>query len=269
MSRNESRAGAMPDLSPAASSEQQSSPTEFVSLPSGGRFYPEGHPLFQVEEIEIKYMSSKEEDMLASPSLINKGIVIDRMLESVILNKKIKIDDILLGDKNALIVAARITGFGENYTVTATCPKCGDVRERNFDLSKITQKELALEEISEDGTVQIELPISKATITCKMLTGRDEKYLTTMAENKKKNKLPETPVTDQMKQFIVAVNGDKDKVTVARFVDSMLLRDSKFLKREYRKAIPDIVMAQEMSCEVCRSESEVDIPLGVGFFWDK
>ena len=109
-------------------------PTEFVELPSGGAYYPEDHPLHKQETIEIKYMTAKEEDILNSAALLKNGTAIDRMLQSVIMNKEIKIHELLIGDKNALTIAARIAGYGSDYAVKLTCPSCFKSTDTSVDL---------------------------------------------------------------------------------------------------------------------------------------
>ena len=115
-----------------------STPTTFVDLPSKGSLYPEGHPLYGCEQIEIRFMTAKEEDILTSEALLKKGIAIDRMIQSVILDKRIKVEELAVGDKNAIIIAARVTGYGNEYEVGVSCPSCGSRTEYAFDLEKAT-----------------------------------------------------------------------------------------------------------------------------------
>ena len=112
-------------------------PTEFVELPSKGLFYPDDHPLFNQEVIEIKHMTTKEEDILTSVALLKKGLALDRMLESIIVDKRIKTDNLLVGDKNALLVAARAHGYGAAYETAITCPRCDATQDYSFDLSAL------------------------------------------------------------------------------------------------------------------------------------
>ena len=154
-------------------------PTYFVDLPSKGRFYPPSHPVHNKETIEIKYMTAKEEDFLTSQPLIRKGIAIDRVLESVIVDKSIHIDDLLLGDKNALMIGTRITGYGEEYKVEITCPKCGKESDYEFDLEKVGTNDYE-EQIKELGceftprnTVSVDLPTSKVNVEIRLLNGLD------------------------------------------------------------------------------------------------
>ena len=133
--------GTNPPIAPSSSEEtpvpntplQFSTPTEFVELPSGGKNYPEGHPLHNVDSLEIRYMTAKEEDILTSRTLLKKGIAVDRMLQSLIIDKSISVDDMLTGDKNALIVAARVSGYGAEYSTSVSCPACGTSSKYTFD----------------------------------------------------------------------------------------------------------------------------------------
>ena len=116
-------------------------PTEIVDLPSKGLYYLEGHPLHNKDAIEIRYMTAKDEDILTSTTLLQKGLAIDRLLQNVIVPKNINVDDLLVGDKNAILVAARITGYGANYDAQVRCPICNSAVDYSFDLSNIETKE--------------------------------------------------------------------------------------------------------------------------------
>ena len=96
-------------------------PTEVLSLPSQGLLYPEDSPL-RSGTIDVKYMTAKEEDILTSTNLIEQGVVITKLLESVIANQKLTLDDMLIGDKNALMVGTRILGYGKDYRITLVDP---------------------------------------------------------------------------------------------------------------------------------------------------
>ena len=97
-------------------------PTEFVDLPSRGEFYPEDHPLHNKETIEIRYMTARDEDILVNKSYIQKGVVLEKLLESVILDKNIPVSSLLGGDKNAVLIATRVTGYGSEYETKVACP---------------------------------------------------------------------------------------------------------------------------------------------------
>lgn len=251
-------------------------PTEFVDLPSEGRFYPEEHPLHGTESVEIRYMTAKDEDILTSQTLLKKGIAIDRLLQNIIIDKNIKVDDLLVGDKNALIVATRITGYGDDYEVNITCPTCATVSPHNVvlsELNKVTISDDLLQTFdvsqTEQGTFTVNLPKSKVDVEIKLLTGRDEKNLMEMSERRKKHKLQEAVLTDQFKSFIISVNGNKDKNVVSSFVDNMPAYDSRHLRNLYANITPNVDMEQVFSCPECMNITEVNVPFTVQFFWPK
>ena len=115
-------------------------PTEVVDLPSKGLVYPEGHPL-RKGNIEIKYMTAREEDILASQSLIKKGVVLDKLFESVVVEPGVDINDIFIGDKNAILLATRVIGYGSEYKVEITDPSTFEEQEVSIDLSKVKTKD--------------------------------------------------------------------------------------------------------------------------------
>ena len=115
-------------------------PTEIIELPSEGFFYPEGSPLAS-GKLEMKYMTAKEEDILTSQNLIKKGVVLDKVLESLIVTPGVSPDDILIGDRNAVFVAARILAYGPKYEAKISCPKCGAEMDAVIDLTSMTNKE--------------------------------------------------------------------------------------------------------------------------------
>ncbi len=143
-------------------------PTEVIDLPSKGKFYPVGHPLAS-GQIELKYMTAKEEDILTSQNLIQKGIVLDKLIDSLIVTKGVTHEDLLLGDLNAVMVASRILGYGKDYPVNVTCPKCGTSTEHVVDLSQLESKDVTEENVT------VTLPISKKTIKVRVLTRKIEK----------------------------------------------------------------------------------------------
>jgi len=243
-------------------------PTEFVDLPTKGKFYSKDHPLHAAETIEIKYMTAKETDILTSKQLLKKGVAIDRMLQSLFLDKSVKVSDLFTGDKNAILMAARISGFGQSYEASVTCRNCNTNSEQVFDLGEVKVKE-APEDVSysEDGTFFIMLPQTQVKAECRLLTGNDEASLVAKTEKKRKLKLPESTLTDQLKAVIVSLNGVTDRSTVEEFADVMPAQDSHFLRNEYDKMRPDIDLSYQFECEGCEILNDVSIPFSVNFFW--
>lgn len=278
---NEDRFGNLEDLpTPQHNSNQNNTqnnnvsfvvPTEFVDLPSKGKFYPVGHPLHNKSTIEIRFMTAKEEDILTSKSLLKKGVAIDRMLESVIVDKSIKIDDLLLGDKNALVVAARITGYGSEYETKVTCPSCGTNGPYSFDLSQFKSTEGGDSEhakLTENGTFKLTLPVSKFEVEVRMLSGADEKKISEMF-NSNTNKSLEKNVTEQFRMFLVSVQGNSSREIIEKFIEVMPAADSRFLRKEYAKLSPNIDLTQEIECPNCGTVSEMEVPFTTDFFWFK
>tara|TARA_R110000824_G_scaffold26728_5_gene91593 strand:- start:6465 stop:7295 length:831 start_codon:yes stop_codon:yes gene_type:complete len=249
-------------------------PTDFVELPSKGKLYPEGHPLHNKEEIEIRYMTARDEDILTSKTLLQKGIAIERVLENVIVDKEIRVEDLLIGDKNAIIIATRITGYGEEYKTRIACPSCARGADYSFDLSLLAaSQEEDVEgenvEATLDGTYIVTVPITGARVEIRLLTGADEAYLTKLAENKAKKKMAATALTDQFMRMVVSVNGDERNPSRAAFIQHMPARDSRYLRGIYEKISPNIDMTQTFICESCGFEQDMEVPLTVDFFWPK
>lgn len=250
------------------------SPTEFVDLPSKGKLYPSNHPLRGKTSLEIKFMTAKEEDILTNKSLIKKGVVVDRMLQSLIVDKGVKVEDMVLGDKNALIVASRVSGYGSNYEVSVTCPNCESKEKQVFDLADLEEKEVddlsSLDVGFDEQTAlfSVSLPRTKAKVEFRLLTGKDEKEMTSqMLSNKKQ--LEETTSTSQLKRIVVSVNSNTDKRVVEHFVENMPAIDARYLRTLSKKVSPDINMEQEFSCSSCGHEGQTEVPFTVEFFWPK
>tara|TARA_R110000824_G_scaffold20592_11_gene77608 strand:- start:1018 stop:1857 length:840 start_codon:yes stop_codon:yes gene_type:complete len=243
-------------------------PTEFVELPTKGKFYPKDHPLHGVDTVEIKYMTAKETDLLTSKTLLKKGIAVDRMLQSILVDQSIKVKNLFVGDKNALMMAARVSGFGNLYNGSVTCRNCGGVTEETFDLSEVNVREAPEDaEYKDEGTFVISLPQTQVTAECRLLTGDDEQKLASRTEKKKKLNLPETGLTDQLKEVIVSVNDITERSMVEEFVDVMPALDANHLRNEYDKMRPDVDLSYTFECSACEAENNVSIPFSTNFFW--
>tara|TARA_R110002110_G_scaffold82766_5_gene215232 strand:+ start:31 stop:888 length:858 start_codon:yes stop_codon:yes gene_type:complete len=245
-------------------------PTELVELPSKGLLYPEGHPLHKQEEIEIKLMTAKEEDILVNKSLLKKGVALDRMLQSIIVNKKIKLDDLLVSDKNALIIATRVSAYGAEYNAQATCPNCGVANEYSFDLEEKELKYLYEHtrediRIAESGNFLVTLPRTKMEVEFRLLRGFDEKRL---LEKNKKNK-GIIALTDQFNAFIVSVNGVTDRQKLSDFITVMPAYDSKYLRLAYAEVLPAVDLKQYFECSECDHSQDMEVPFTVEFFWPR
>ena len=252
-------------------------PTEYVSLPSGGRFYPEGHPLFNEDSVEIKMMTTKQEDILTSRALLKKGVAIDKFIQSLMVKPGLNPDALLVGDKNAILVAARISGYGAEYKTQVQCPVCQERSTFEFDLEQYTAMDGAnirdLEGVSESGDphapFNVTLPKTGWTVGCKMLFGSDEKKIQKSLNNKKKAGLAESPLTDQLRAMIFSVEGHTKPAMIVQAIENMPAKDSKYLREVYKQLVPNIDMTQEFTCTHCGYEGDMEVPLTADFFWPK
>ena len=247
-------------------------PTEFVGLPSEGRFYPEGHPLHGEDSIEIKQMTAKEEDILTSRSLLKKGVAIERLIKSLIVNKKIDSNSLLVGDRNAILIAARISGYGYAYETKVGCPSCGTQQDYSFSLGEAetyTGMDLEADEAidNEDGTFTTTLPQMRAQVVFRLLNGTDERNLLAQLEHARKKRKEENAVTTQLKQMIVAINGNDDPGAIDYVVANMPSRDARHLRLIYKKATPNVDLTQHFECNECDYDQPMEVPLTADFFW--
>ena len=281
MSRNDSNrvGGSTPSAEPPITEMQNEkafdplsfvTPTEFVELPSKGLCYPEGHPLHKEETIEIKFMTAKEEDILSSRALLKKGIAIERFLQSIIVNHEIKAKDLLVGDRNAILVSARISGYGNLYETQVGCPACGDKSYFSFDLNnKKTTETAETDDVTAigDGNFSIKMPFSKFNITFRLLNGEDETYLTNVSTTKRKTRKIDSVLTEQYKRMVTSVEGHSDRNIVSKYVENMPTMDSRHLKKCYRSVTPDVSIRENFECSSCGHEQEMEVPFGADFFW--
>ena len=245
-------------------------PTEIIDLPSRGYFYPEGHPLSS-GKIEMKYMTAKEEDILASQNLIKQGVVIDKLLQSLIVTK-INYNDLLTIDKNAIFIAARILGYGKDYEVEIACPSCSEKSKHVIDLQEFDEKVVDWTNyIKGECSHKFTLPISKKELRLKFLTHGDEKKIEDDSKAAKKlTKIvgSDADLTTRLKNIITAVDGDSSVGIINKTVDTMLSRDSLALRTHIKNNTPDINTTFTFSCSNCNHEQEnMTLPIGVSFFW--
>ncbi len=246
-----------------ADTKQPKFPSEVIDLPSGGVVYPKDSPLSK-GKIVIKYMTAKEEDILTSQNLIKKGIVIDVLLNSLILTKGVTSEDLIIGDKNAVMVAARILAYGSEYEVEVTNPETAEKFKHTFNLTECPFKELPKEIDYSKNLFELKLPISKKIVQFKLLDGKDEKAID--MDLKRTQKLgTTTDVTTRLRHSIVSIDGNDDRAEINTFVNNMLSRDSLALRQYITKVAPDINLEQDIMLE--GELVTVDIPLTTEFFW--
>jgi len=234
-------------------------PTEQVELPSKGLLYPEDNPLAS-GQVEIKYMTAKEEDILTNQSYIKKGIVLDKLLQSLIVDKAIKYDDLIVGDKNALLIAARILGYGATYEFEY------DGERQTVDLSNLDNTPFDETLITKGkNEFDFQLPKTKNNISFKILNGKDERSVERELQGLRKiNKDASPELSTRLKYIITAVEGNPDKKGIREFVDNYLLaQDSRALRNYIKEVQPDV----DLTFFPEGSNQEATIPIGLNFFW--
>jgi|TARA_B110000444_G_C18844250_1_gene600899 hypothetical protein len=264
---NKSTNSAQPEVAPQINSKY---PTELVDLPSEGWFYAKDHPLAS-GQVEMRYMTARDEDILTSANLIKKGVVLDKLLKSLIVTP-CNYMDILTGDKNAIMIAARILGYGKDYEVGMKCPECGEKNDLIIDLSQLPHKEIDFSQYEKHtNEFRFVLPISKREITYQLMTGRKDKALDDelkgIAKFAAKNG-PGQELTTRMKHQIIAIDGNRDTKAIRDFVETELMaRDSLELRKNIKNSGPDVAMQFRFECEHCAHDEVVDLPIDSGFFW--
>ena len=240
---------------------KQQFPTEEVTLPSKGLLYPKDS-LLRSGKIEMKYMTAKEEDILTNQNYINNGTVIDKLIKSLIVTP-INYNELLIGDKNAILVAARILGYGSDYEFSYS----GE--DYTIDLTKIEDKELS-KNVTNVGKNEFDftLPASKIKITFKLLTHGDEKSIAAELKGLKNiNKNASHELTTRLKHIILSFNGEYDKSKIREFVDNQLLaRDARSLRKKIAEIQPDVDLKHTVE-DNNGDLVEVPIPIGINFFW--
>ena len=239
-------------------------PTEVIDLPSQGKVYPKDSPLAE-GKIELKYMTTREEDILMSQNLIKKGVVIDKLLDSLIVTKGVKQTDLLLGDKNAVLVAARILAYGPEYTTEILNPNDNDEKiKHTFDLSQCPFKELPKDIDYTNNSFEFQTPIGKKKIKFKLLTSADEGLIEKDLKQSKKFGY-NTEITTRLRYMIKEIDGESKPEVLNESVQNLLARDSIALRNYIKQITPDIVL--DMEVEIGGEAVDVNIPLTAEFFW--
>ena len=276
MRDNQRRTGQAPEVTPNSSVPTAhqpaplafSAPTEFVVLPSRGEFYPEDHPFYKQETVEIRFMTAKDEDILTSEALLKKNLALDRLLENLIVGD-VDPSTLLLGDRNAILISARASAYGSDYPVTLRCEKCLSTTETEYDLKGAQTQENCFDKqfLRENGvrfnkqtmTFDLALPSSGVEVGVQLIDGKKEKKI---LERENKNL-----ITGILSSFLVKVDGDTNYDRVTDFVDIMPASDSKFLRDLFPKLAPNVKLTMLHRCEACFHIKEQEVPLSAGFFW--
>lgn len=247
-------------------------PVELVPLPSEGKVYPESSPLHNQKAVQIRAMTAREEDILTSAALIKEGTVLTELIRSCLVDKRIDPSMLIAGDRNALMVAIRITGYGADYKAETVCQRCDELVKQSFNLGALELKSLDVAPVTlGENLFEVTLPMSKKTVKFSFLTDRDENDMS-QEQDVKRKKLGlkgESLVTDRLTRAVKSIENVSDKNKIATFVRNMPARDARFLRKFMSDNEPGINMRGPFKCTNprCGHESEVSIPIGASFFW--
>ena len=242
-------------------------PTEIISLPSKGLVYAESNPLSK-GEVTVKLMTAKEEDILTSTALIKKGIQLDKLLESIVIEPGVNINDLVIGDKNAILVTSRILAFGPEYQAKINDPFDKEEVEVTIDLSQIKIKEIDESKLNRNNEFDFFLPISKTNIKFKLLTHGDELIINKDIEASQKTLKQSNEITTRYRRIITEIEGVRDAGTISNFVTNRLLAgDSKSLRKAIAAVSPDLDLKFDYTSPVTGETEALRIPFGIGFFY--
>ena len=243
------------DIKPKSSSAEFSITFDVVPLPSKGKLYKEG-PLAGVDSVEVQYLTAIQEDILTSPNLLQSGKMLDALLASVLKDKKIDPTKLTLGDRNAIVIWLRSTGYGSDYPVQVRCSSCGNEWVNEFDIGSLEARELE-EEPNAEGLFEFTLPGAGNVLTFKFLTSEDEMGILKRVEaiQKKQGSSVDHSMSLKMMASIVAVDGDRDAMTIKMFVESLPVKDARAFMEYVNKTEPGILMDQDVECPACGNVS--------------
>jgi len=239
--------------------------TEQIPLPSKGLLYPKSSPL-SAGYVELKYMNASHEDILTNINYIKQGTVINKLLSSLLPKK---VDELLVGDKNAVMIAARILGYGKDYNFSIRNPQ--DEKEKvniTIDLTKLPEKELDAKLIKSQENPNeffFTLPNTGTEVSFRLLTSGDEDKIEEELKNLKQ-KLGTSPnVTTRLKHILLSVGGERDPKKIREFVDTLVAIDAKALRSYVNKITPNVELKYEY--DFGQGLEEGSVPITGEFFW--
>ena len=239
-------------------------PTDEIELPSEGIFYPN-----KQKTVTVKYLTAEEENILTTPELIQNGRVLDVLLEQAIIDKNLRPDNMISGDRNKVLLSLRASGYGDDYTFKTKCPQCKADYKQTIKISTLSDRKL---DIMPDlnGEFEIDLPKMRLNLKFRLLNGKDEVYLNKKAEQSKKAKNNvqfSNQLTERLLLQIMEVNGNRDKIFIKKVISNMPISDSLFLRSYISENEPGVNMEKEFECTECGHTFEDTVPITATLFW--
>jgi hypothetical protein len=238
--------------------------TDTVQLPSKGVFYKN-----KQGSVKIKHLTAEDENILTSADLIRNGKVLDVLLDNAIIDSSLNADDMLVGDRNAVLMYLRKEGYGDDYEVKIGCPSCS---EDFTTIVKISDIEPKLLETTPDsnGEFLMELPKTKWKVKFRLLNGKDENYLAQLTGKNKKGKkgvVYSNLLTERFLLQIMEVNGNRDKLQIKKAISNMPALDSLYLREYVAEVEPGLRLETNYTCTNCSHNFDGDIPITPKLFW--
>ena len=258
-------------------------PTEIVDLPTRGMFYSEENPLSRLDSVEIKQMTAREEDILGNQDFISRGIVLDKLIESILIDKNIKVVDLADIDKIAILATARKSGFGDEYKHMMTCEECNKESVFIFSMKNLINNATETEENNEedfftesnqDGAFDVELAVCGYTATFRPLNSADYEYLEELEKQRSKHSLDFNHTVEFLRRMIISVHKTEnlmeitsDPSTISQFLDFIPAQDSRRLKLAHGQISPTFRMHEEVECPACSAATDKEVPFSWAMFW--
>jgi hypothetical protein len=256
---------------PHPADDDYSPPVSSVKLPSKGLVYAGDNPLYLCEAVDIKSVTAKEENILSSAALIKKGVVLTELMRACMTNRTVDPDTMLVGDRNAVLVAIRISAYGPRYQARVSCPECGEPQDHDFDLSRLTLKTLDVAPCSGPGNNEFEfaLPSNDRRVRFRLMDANTVSRLDRDLEAVRKKTGRDQGVTLRLLAQVTAMDGvnPKDPKALVKAIENLSASDARAWRGYMDRIAPGVDMEQEFECDSCGKTSEVDIPVGTEFFW--
>ena len=245
-------------------------PVESVPLPSKGIIYSPDTTLYNRETVPIRAMTAHDEDILSSQAFIKEGTSIDNLIKSCVTDKTFNTENLIIGDRNALMISIRITGYGPEYKVAHSCMNCGTRNSLTANLGDLKINRLELDPVKKGENAFIfELPVTKKKVVFKFLTMKDDRNRSTENRNRKQaiNSKIDANVTSFLNYSILSIDGITDRNKIHHFIKYMPAMDSKELRKYIRENEPGMDMSSSYKCESCDYSNDYKIPVTTEFFW--
>lgn len=238
--------------------------TKHITIPSRGMYYPEGHPLHQKQTVQVKLLTAKQQDILTDQALAKSGQTIKVLIDNIIVDKSIKQNSLLSGDRAAILVKTRQLSLGASYKFNWPCSNCKANNLDQVDLGKFEFK--GTPEKPGQPIFQQVLPTTGKLVKFKLFTRADQQAIRKIQNNRKKAKLRPAMVTTRLIQSIMQVDGNADVGQITKFVEQMPARDAKYIRDKMAQMSPDLDMTVNLVCSSCESQREVMLPITAAFF---